>query len=244
MSLVRHQTILFVGSDPETAHLINKTLTLAGYRVLVTDDPNRAHTLSDQPPTLIIADTTPGVGELAPARIMRERFVTTPIIALTRLPDEILSRAMERLRLSSLVKPVTPALLLATVADEIEWSQNQGSHTRITSPLETIDISEDLVLLLSDPQFAPPLDVAYRRTPAMESALAAAKLSPSNVTLLDLFDGQNSLADIIASLPHLEPKILFLATYLVRVGWLVPWSAEPVEEHSQDDAPKDTMTGL
>lgn len=226
MSPVRHQTILFVGSDPETAQLTNKTLTLAGYHVLATGDPNTAHTLSDQPPTLIIVDTTPGIGELAPARILREHFVTTPIIVLTRLPDEILSRAMERLRLSSLVKPVTPALLLATVADEIEWSQNQGTHTRTTSPLETLDISEDLVFLLGDPQFAPPRDVAYRRTSAMESALARAELCPSNVALLDLFDGRHSLADIIAGLPHLEPKILFLTTYLVQVGWLEPCSAK------------------
>ncbi|MGQ9896987.1 MAG: hypothetical protein ACUVR8_05465 [Acidobacteriota bacterium] len=233
MSLVRRQTILFVGSASETAQLVEKTLMLSGYHVLVTDDPNTAHTLCDEDPTLIIADTTPGVGELAPARILRERFVTTPIIALTRLPDEILSRAMERLRLSSLVKPVTPALLLASVADEIEWSQNQGSHSRITSPLETLDISEDLVFLLGDPRFAPPRQIAYQRTADLESALATANLSPSNVALLDLFDGHHSLDDIITSLPHLEPKILFLVTYLVRVGWLVPGSARFTERASQ-----------
>jgi|GEM_PF-1919770 DNA-binding response OmpR family regulator len=227
MSLVRHQTILFVGSDPEVAQLVHRTLTVAGYHVLTANEPNLACTLSDQDPTLIIVDTTAGVGELAPARILREQFVTTPIIALTRLPDEILSRAMERLRLSSLVKPVTPALLLATVADEIEWSQHQGRHTRVTSPLETLDISEDLVSLLGQQQFAPPLELAYHRAPAMESALATANLSPSDTALLDLFDGQNSLADIIANLPHLEPKILFLATYLVRIGWLVPCLAAP-----------------
>ncbi|MFQ3582240.1 MAG: response regulator transcription factor [Chloracidobacterium sp.] len=224
MSILRHQTILFIGSDSETGQLIEKTLSLAGYQVTVFPDPDAARPHCNPPPTLVIVDTTPGIGELAPARLMREQLVTTPIIALTRLPDEVLSRAMERLRLSSLVKPVTPALLLATVADEIEWAENQGTHTRITSPLETLEISEDLVLLLSDPKLAPRLDVPYRRTPALEAALEAAHLSPSNIALFDLFDGQSTLADILAGLPHIEPKILLLATYLVRVGWLVPWT--------------------
>ncbi|MCS7079076.1 MAG: hypothetical protein NZ585_03370 [Chloracidobacterium sp.] len=222
MRLLRHQTILFVGQDDETAHLVEKTLTMSGYRVLVAADPDAARPLCEPPPTLAIVDTTPGVGELAPARIMRERLATTPIIVLTRLPDEILSRAMERLRLSSLVKPVTPSLLLATVTDEIEWAQNQGTHTRVTSPLETLAMSDDLVLFLGDPRLAPPLNVVYRKTSDLEAALAKAELAPTNMALFDLFDGQHTLADILANLPHLEAKILLLATYLVRVGWIVP----------------------
>ncbi len=226
MSIIRHQAILFVGTDAEMARLIHGTLSVAGYQVLVAPDHEAARAYHDPPPALVIVDTAPGLGELAPARLMREQLVTTPIIALTRLPDEVLSRAMERLRLSSLVKPVTPALLLATVADEIEWAQNQGAHTRITSPLETLAISDDLVFFLGDRQLAPPLDATYRWTAELENALAKASLGPSDLALFELFDGQNTLADIIAGLPHLEPKILFLATYLARVGWLTPSAAE------------------
>ncbi len=226
MSLSRHQTILFVGQHAETAQLVEQTLTVAGYQVLVAPTPEAAQALCNPPPTLVIVDTTPGIGELAPARIVRERLVTTPIIVLTRLPDEILSRAMERLRLSSLVKPVTPSLLLATVADEIEWAHNQGAHSRITSPLETLAISDDLVFFLGNLRFAPPLNVVYRKSAELEAALAKAELDPSNRTLFDLFDGQHTLADIIANLPYLEPKIVLLATYLVGIGWLVPLTGE------------------
>lgn len=236
MSLVRQQTVLFVGPDAATAQLVERTLTVAGYQVLVAADPDAARSLCDPPPTLAVVDTTPGVGELAPARILREHLVTTPIIVLTRLPDEILSRAMERLRLSSLVKPVTPPLLLATVADEIEWAQNQGAHTRVTSPLETIALSDDLVFFLGDRRFAPPLNVIYRKTSDLESALAQAELSPTNTALFDLFDGRHALADILANLPHLEAKILLLATYLVRVGWLVPVTGELAPEQASTAA--------
>ncbi|OYT72519.1 MAG: hypothetical protein CFK52_04785 [Chloracidobacterium sp. CP2_5A] len=218
MSLTRRQTILFVGSDAEIAQLIEKTLSVAGYQVEVAPNPEAACARSDLSPTLVIVDTAPGVGELAAARLMRERWITTPIIALTRLPDEVLSRAMERLRLSSLVKPVTPALLLATVADEIDWEQNQGA--RVTSPLESLDISDDLVFFLGDRRLAPPLNAIYRRTDELEAALGNAGLSPSNMALFELFDGQSTLADIIDNLPHIEPKILLLASYLARVGWL------------------------
>jgi CheY-like chemotaxis protein len=221
----RNRTIIFVGANDLLADAARTCLTDAGYTVITTRTTDEgvaavAHT----PPALVIVDTEPGKGELAAPRIMRDAVNNNavPVVALTRIPDEMLARALQTLGISSLIKPITPESLLMMVDEEIDLTLTQSSvnWTAPAVPSESQDLSADLVSFLVFDEFTPPAGAVYERTPDLELKMATFDLSPESVALLDLFDGKRTFREILSLYPKLENKVVFLATYLVRTELL------------------------
>jgi diguanylate cyclase (GGDEF)-like protein len=117
--------VLSVEDDPQQAALLQAVLESAGYEVRVCDDPRHFETdLIGFSPDLVIMDILlPGVSGYDLVRYLRqdERYATLPILFLTT-EREVHAR-IETARAGGddhLVKPVSPGLLLSTVAARIE----------------------------------------------------------------------------------------------------------------------------
>jgi diguanylate cyclase (GGDEF)-like protein len=117
--------ILSVEDDPQQAALLQAVLESAGYEVRVCDDPTHFETdLIGFGPDLVIMDILlPGVTGYDLVRYLRqdERYATLPVLFLTT-EREIHAR-IETARAGGddhLVKPVSPGLLLSTVAARAE----------------------------------------------------------------------------------------------------------------------------
>jgi diguanylate cyclase (GGDEF)-like protein len=117
--------VLSVEDDPQQAALLQAVLESAGYEVRVCDDPKHFETdLIGFAPDLVIMDILlPGVSGYDLVRYLRqdERYATLPILFLTT-EREVHAR-IETARAGGddhLVKPVSPGLLLSTVAARIE----------------------------------------------------------------------------------------------------------------------------
>jgi diguanylate cyclase (GGDEF)-like protein len=117
--------ILSVEDDPQQAALLQAVLESAGYEVRVCDDPTRFETdLIGFGPDLVIMDILlPGVTGYDLVRYLRqdERYATLPVLFLTT-EREVHAR-IETARAGGddhLVKPVSPGLLLSTVAARAE----------------------------------------------------------------------------------------------------------------------------
>jgi diguanylate cyclase (GGDEF)-like protein len=117
--------ILSVEDDPQQAALLQAVLESAGYEVRICDDPRHFETnLIGFAPDLVIMDILlPGVSGYDLVRYLRqdERYATLPILFLTT-EREVHAR-IETARAGGddhLVKPVSPGLLLSTVAARIE----------------------------------------------------------------------------------------------------------------------------
>jgi diguanylate cyclase (GGDEF)-like protein len=117
--------ILSVEDDAQQAALLQAVLESAGYEVRVCDDPRHFETdLIGFSPDLVIMDILlPGVSGYDLVRYLRqdERHATLPVLFLTT-EREIHAR-IETARAGGddhLVKPVSPGLLLSTVAARIE----------------------------------------------------------------------------------------------------------------------------
>ncbi len=223
--MTRNRNILFVGSNDLLADAARACLSGAGYNVTLaptTDDAVAA--MAALPPALVIVDTEPGKGELAAPRIMRDAVNNNSIaiVALTRVPDELLARALQTLGISSLIKPITPESLLMMVTEEIDLTMTQSSvdWSAPMAPIDDLALSADLVTLLVFDELAPALDAVYERSSDLELKMATFELSPESVALLDLFDGKRRLREIITQYPKIEKKIVFLATYLLRTKLL------------------------
>jgi len=117
--------ILSVEDDPQQSALLQAVLESAGYEVRICDDPRHFETdLIGFSPDLVIMDILlPGVTGYDLVRYLRqdERYATLPILFLTT-EREVHAR-IETARAGGddhLVKPVSPGLLLSTVAARIE----------------------------------------------------------------------------------------------------------------------------
>jgi DNA-binding response OmpR family regulator len=221
----RNRTIIFVGANEILADVARTCLTNAGYTVIMTKNTEEGlAAVAQTPPALVIVDTEPGKGELASPRILRDAVNnnSVPVVALTRIPDEMLARALQTLGISSLIKPITPESLLMMVDEEIDLTMTQSSvnWTTPAAPSTNPDLSDDLISLLVFDEFTPALDAVYERLPDLELKMATTELSPESVALLDLFDGKRRLREIVTQYPKLEKKILFLATYLLKTDLL------------------------
>ena len=117
--------ILSVEDDRLQAAFLRTVLTSAGYEFRVVEDPARLESeLAAFRPDLVLMDVLlPGVSGYDLVRSLRqdERYATLPVIVLTTQGE--LDARIEAARAGGdehLVKPVSPALLLSTVAARVE----------------------------------------------------------------------------------------------------------------------------
>ena len=117
--------ILSVEDDPRQAAFLRTVLGSAGYELRVVEDPARLESeLAAFRPDLVLMDVLlPGVSGYDLVRSLRqdERHATLPVIILTTQGE--LDARIEAARAGGdehLVKPVSPALLLSTVAARVE----------------------------------------------------------------------------------------------------------------------------
>ncbi len=117
--------ILSVEDDPEQAAYVRKVLESAGYEVRVISDPRQfeATLISFQPDLVLMDILLPEVSGYDLARFLRqdERYATLPVLFLST--EEQLQARIRAIKAGGdehLVKPVTPGLLLSTVAARIE----------------------------------------------------------------------------------------------------------------------------
>ena len=117
--------ILSVEDDPQQAAFLRTVLTSAGYELRAIADPARLESeLAAFRPDLVLMDVLlPGVSGYDLVRSLRqdERHATLPVIVLTTQGE--LDARIEAARAGGdehLVKPVSPALLLSTVAARVE----------------------------------------------------------------------------------------------------------------------------
>jgi diguanylate cyclase (GGDEF)-like protein len=117
--------ILSVEDDPQQAAFLRTVLGSAGYEFRTVEDPARLEAeLAAFRPDLVLMDVLlPGVSGYDLVRSLRqdERHATLPVIVLTTQGE--LDSRIEAARAGGdehLVKPVSPALLLSTVAARVE----------------------------------------------------------------------------------------------------------------------------
>jgi diguanylate cyclase (GGDEF)-like protein len=117
--------ILSVEDDPQQAAFLRTVLASAGYEFRAVEDPARLESeLAAFRPDLVLMDVLlPGVSGYDLVRSLRqdERYATLPVIVLTTQGE--LDARIEAARAGGdehLVKPVSPALLLSTVAARVE----------------------------------------------------------------------------------------------------------------------------
>jgi diguanylate cyclase (GGDEF)-like protein len=117
--------ILSVEDDRQQAAFLRTVLTSGGYELRVVEDPARLESeLAAFRPDLVLMDVLlPGVSGYDLVRSLRqdERHATLPVIVLTTQGE--LDARIEAARAGGdehLVKPVSPALLLSTVAARVE----------------------------------------------------------------------------------------------------------------------------
>lgn len=117
--------ILAVEDDPEQAAYVRKVLESVGYEVRVISDPRQfeAALISFQPDLVLMDILLPEVSGYDLAQYLRqdERYATLPVLFLST--EEQLQARIRAIKAGGdehLVKPVTPGILLSTVAARIE----------------------------------------------------------------------------------------------------------------------------
>lgn len=117
--------VLSVEDDPAQAEFIRVVLEAGGFLVTTCGDPQgfESSLVASQPDLILMDADLPGLSGFDLTRYLRieERFATLPVVFLTALGDE--RARIEAVRAGGddlLVKPVTPGLLLSTVAARIE----------------------------------------------------------------------------------------------------------------------------
>jgi diguanylate cyclase (GGDEF)-like protein len=124
--------VLSVEDDPVQAAFLYTVLETAGYTVKVCDDPTRFESdLTSFRPDLVLMDVVlPGMTGYDLVKFIRqyERYAALPVIFLTTEAQmEAKIRGTAAGGDDYLAKPVTPALLLTSVAARIERSRLLGS---------------------------------------------------------------------------------------------------------------------
>jgi len=120
--------ILSVEDDPDHAAFIKAVLESAGYAVRICSEPARfeAEAIAFTPDLVLMDINLPGFSGYDLVRFLKqnEKYAALPVIFLTAESRE--KSRIETIRAGGddhLVKPVTPALLLSTVAARIERAQ-------------------------------------------------------------------------------------------------------------------------
>jgi diguanylate cyclase (GGDEF)-like protein len=120
--------ILAVEDDPDHGSFVKAVLGSAGYAVRVCSDPARFDTEAiDFAPDLVLMDINlPGFSGYDLARFLRqnEKYAAVPVVFLTA--EGRAQSRIETIRAGGddhLVKPVSPALLLSTVAAQLKRAQ-------------------------------------------------------------------------------------------------------------------------
>lgn len=235
--------VLILSADVGLTGMAENTLEQIGYQVSVAPSSAQAvETLAQISPTLIILDTEPGDNELTAAEQLRDHDHgrELPVIALTRMPDASLARSLHLLGLSSITKPVSPEALVSVVQQEIQMYHMRSSRdwSALAVPAETPEVAADIVDLLLFEEVIPSLDSVFDKSSKLGIKIALGEASPETVALFDLFDGRNSLREIIAANPKLGQKVKFLASYMVKTGLL-----ETVAEAPKTQTVIDEETG-
>ncbi len=120
--------VLSVEDDPDHAAFVKAVLESAGYEVRICPEPARfeAEAIGFTPDLVLMDINLPGFSGYDLVRFLRqnEKYAAVPVVFLTAE-----NRAQSRIEMiraggdDHLVKPVTPALLVSTVAARIERAQ-------------------------------------------------------------------------------------------------------------------------
>ena len=120
--------VLAVEDDPAQSTFLRTVIESAGYELRVCDDPRRfdAELIAYRPDLVIMDILLPGVSGFDLVRYLRqdERHATLPVLFLSS--EDQLEAQIQSARVGGddhLVKPVSPGLLLTTIAARIERSR-------------------------------------------------------------------------------------------------------------------------
>ena len=117
-SVTETPRILAVDDDPKTLILLRRTLEAAGYRAIVTADPEEVpRLLETHRPDLVLLDLLlPGMDGIELMRNLPQLSDRRPVIFLSGYGrDETIARALESGAADYIVKPFAPAELLARI---------------------------------------------------------------------------------------------------------------------------------
>ncbi|MBX7220754.1 MAG: hypothetical protein K1Y36_12465 [Blastocatellia bacterium] len=223
--------ILLISRDPNLTGTCESYLEQAGYEVSVAPTDHAMEVLQQVSPSVVVLDTEPGEGELTVAEQVRtlRTIDDLPVIALTRMPDATLSRALHGLGMSSLTKPISPESLLGIVQQELQMHAMRVSRdwSELSLPADSPDIASDIVDLLLFDENLPALDAVYDKSAKLGIKIALGEASAESIALFDLFDGRHTLREVVAANPKLAKKLKFLTSYMIRTGLLDTVVAPP-----------------
>ncbi len=113
-------TVLVVDDEPGVRSVVARSLEGGGFRVLQAGNGADALELIDRygPPQLVLTDLTmPGIGGVALARSLKERWPALPVVFMSGYSaEELRQQGIVGLEAGLIQKPFSPAGLVATVA--------------------------------------------------------------------------------------------------------------------------------
>jgi CheY-like chemotaxis protein len=144
------QKILIVDDDHAIRDQLAKLLSREGYETLTASDvPTTMRLLTSSAPDLLITDirldTYNGLHIIAMAP------TPIPAIVLTSLADPVIEADARRMGAEYLVKPVSPATLLAVIARMLEGAEPRGGFTSTRRSERKSVMTPISVLVVRDP---------------------------------------------------------------------------------------------
>ena len=199
------ETILVVDDDPHTLRYVRKALSDAGYRPIVTADPEEVISLvEEQRPHLALLDMVmPGSDGI---EMMRDIFASSdvPVIFTSAYGrDEVVARALEGGAADYIVKPFSPTELVARVRAALRRPKDTGRpelRESYTLGVLTIDYGQRLVTLAGQP--VPLTATEYRLL--YELSVNAGRVLTHNQLLRRVWGGGRKRGNMGALRTHLR----------------------------------------
>jgi DNA-binding response OmpR family regulator len=194
--------ILVVDDDEATRTGLKQLLERAGYKVTVAGTfAEGRFALSESTPNLLIADVR--LGQFNGLHLVATNPQSIPTIIVTGYPDPVLKADAHRLGAEYLVKPVSPAALMALVKEKLESPKEAVSVFSPARRWERKRVS-DLPAKIGD---APGriLDISYGGL-RFEVERRAERSLPTSLTVTLLTSGLSVPVDLVWTMPSGEKR--------------------------------------